>query len=364
MCAETAGTIETRDTRREIATAESGRLATNTIANVDLYFPVQQYLYFANNTGEFTLLTENGARVTAGENLANLWQTDDRLEISRIQAEIRIQQFNQNTAAGAASRQAEISDTRFYIEHVTNDADLERLLLHLAQLELGYDRFRFDRSIALGDLTRELEDLQTILAGEYLQAPFDGTVRNAITLEREIFDNWQPRILSVADESIFFFSIQLGSLREVTLHLSPVGILSYGSIVTIESHNTGESPALSFDARVVTDLWGAGIRNDFTFLLKPIDIDGLMEALYELNPYDPIQALRDANLRADIEFTVTDYGVKIPHRALQTQDRLFFTFVYENGNLIRRFVNPGARAGNYVHIIAGIDAGEQVVILP
>lgn len=367
MSEETAGTVQTREDRHEIVTARSGPLTDSTVIGVGLYFPVQRYMHFVNDTGEFTLLTENGSKVSEGEKLANLWLDDGRMEISRIQAEIRIQQFDQNTANEAARRRTEISNTRFYAEHALNDADLNRLLLHLAQLELSYDRFRFDAANTRDNLTHELEALQDVLAGEYLLAPFDGTVRNAITNRHDIFDRRQPRILSLVDESVFFFSISFGTLRQSSLHQQPVGILGYGNIVRIQSHSTnyrGAPPTLSFDARVVTDLWGAGIRDDFTFLLVPTDMYGLMEALYELNPYDPMQALRDVNLQADITFTVTDYGVYIPHRAIQTQDRLFFTFVYEHGDRVRRFVRPGGRAGNYVHIISGIDAGEQVVVLP
>ena len=368
MSIEAAENVPVRAIRRDIATARSGQLTDNIVIPVSLYFPLQQDLYFRNTTGEFTLLVENGQRVAEGDNLANLRLDNDRLEVNRIQTEIRIQQHDQNTANEAARRRTEINSARFYAEYASNDADLTRMLLHVAQLELAYDRFRFNAANTRRTLIRELEEIQERLAGEYLLAPFGGTVRNVITtIPYEFFENRQPRILILIDEDNLLFSITLSEGRQRQIAQTPVGVFSHGRILTIQSHHAdyrGRPPTLSFEARIVTDLWGAGYRGDFIFLLAPVDKDGLLEALSEIDPYDPVHAFRSFNLQADVEFTVVDYGVLIPHQAVQTQDRLHFTFVYENGNQIRRFVNPGARAGNYIHIISGIDAGEQVVILP
>jgi len=366
MSEDVVDTVQSRWSRQEIVTAYSGQLANSTNFNVGLYFPIRRNLYFRNDTGELTLLTEDGMQVQTGEKLANLWWGDERLEISRTQTEIRLRHFNQNTQDEAALRQSEINETRFYANHATNDADLNRLLLQLAQLELGYDRFRFDTNNTRNNLQNELNELQNMLAGEHILAPFDGTVRSLITTDRSNFiEARHPRILTLFDENVFYFSIQ-PEVRHWHLHQPPVGIVSYGSIVTIKSHHPDYPlgfSTLSFDARVVTDPWGAGVRGDFVFLLSPVDMDGLMKTLYELNPYDPIQALRHLNLQANIDFTINDYGVILPRRAVHTQDRLFYVFVYEQGNLIRRFVNIGVFTGNYVHIVSGVEAGERVVIL-
>lgn len=355
-----------QEVHREIVTAYSGELVASVNFNVAVYFPIQQNLYFENDTGEFTLFAEDSVRVSEGDELAHLSLDSERIEISRIQAEIRLQQFNQNTANEAARRRTEINNARFSVEHANNDADMARLLLHLAQLELSYDRFRFETANTRSTLTQELEELQYAAAGEYLLAPFDGMIRGALPIQSDFFDGRRPRILTLIDEDTFFLEITVTQSRQATLQLPPTSILSYGKILTIQSHNPNYQgpPTISFDARIVTDPWGAGRRTNFTFLLVPVDPDGFMEKLYNINPYDPMRILSTVNLQTNIPFTVVDYGILLPHNVIHTQGRLSFVFVYEQGNLIRRFVTPGVRSGPYLHIISGIDAGERVVILP
>ena len=357
-----------QETHHSLATAHIGQLTHTAQFSVNLHFPIQHDLHFESDTGNFTLFTEDGHHVSEGEKLAILTldgeQFDnERAEINRIQAEIRLQQFDQATASEANRRRTEIGNARFYAEHAISDAELTRLLINLAQLELRYDRFRFETANTRNELIRELDELRSAVTGEYLLATLDGTVRSIAVTQYGTFEGRQPRILSLVDEEIFFFTIQT---RQQTIPAMS-GILNYGDIVTIQSQSPayrGSPPTLSFDARVVTDPWAAGTRNDPLFWLVPVDMEGLMEILYEIDPYDPIQVLRAFFLETSITYIVADYGVLVPHNAIHTQDRLFFTFVYEQGDIIRRFVNPHIRGGAYSHIITGIDAGEQVVILP
>ena len=360
------GDVPAQETHHNLSAARVGQLTHTVPFGVNLYFPIQHNLRFESDTGKFILLTEDGNQVLEGEKLAFLTLDDyrfdnERAEINRIQAEIRLQQFDQTTASEAIRQQTEIGNARFYVEHATNDTDLTRLLIHLSQLELRYDRFRFETANARNELVRELEELRNTVAGEHLLATFDGTVRGIHVNQYDIFEGRHPQILSLVDESIFFFTIR--TRQQPPLPMS--GPLNYGDIVTIQSQGQAyRGGGLLFDARVVSDPWGAGIRNEPMFLLVPVDMDGLMETLYELNPYDPIQALRAFTFGTDITYMIADYGVLVPHNAIHTQERLSFVFVYEHGNIIRRFVNPHVRAGTYVHIVTGIDAGEQVVILP
>ena len=355
-----------QETHHNLATAHIGQLTHTAQFSVNLHFPIQHDLHFESDTGKFTLFTEDGHHVSEGEKLAILTLDDEqfdneRAEINRIQAEIRLQQFDQATTNEAGRRQTEIGNTRFYAEHASNDAELTRLLINLAQLELKYDRFRFETANTRNELVRELDELQSAVKGEYLLATFSGTVRSVAVNQYGTVEGRQPRILSLVDEETFFFTIQ--TRQQTPPPMS--GVLNYGDIITIQSQSpSGSPPTLSFDARVVTDPWAAGIRTEPLFWLAPVDMEGLMESLYEIDPYDPIQVLRTLFLEASVTYIVADYGILVPHNAIQTQDRLFFTFVYEQGDLIRRFVNPHIRAGAYSHIITGLDAGEQVVILP
>ena len=362
-----------REDIHELAAARLGMLGSSANFDVGLYFPIQSNMHFEHDTGQLALFVENGRVVQEGEELALLSFDNERIEIDRIQAEIRLQQFNQNTANDAARRRNEITNAQFYADHAHNERDLTRLLLNLSQLEQSYQRFRFETSNTRRQLTEELAELQSLTAGEHMLAPFSGTVRNAYPLKYDTFEGRRPQILTLIDEDVFFFTISVNQHRPELFQRSPAGILSYGDVVTIQSHSAVQRdgpPELSFEARVVTDPWAAGRRYNFTFWLVPVDMPGFIAQLHELDPYDWVQALHSIAARGpsafqtSISFTIADYGVVIPTAAIGTRDRRFFVFVYENGNLTRRFIQPGAQFVTHTHVISGIDPGEMVVILP
>jgi len=331
--------------------------------SASMVFPVQYPMYLRRSEGDFTLHVDPGQYVNEGDILAHLSYENESMEINLAEARWRLEEFDRETLTLELARQMELEAARQALDSV-DDANWVQQALRLQQLELSYERFQIDRINARDRLVQNLTNLDELLAGEYLIAPANGMVLS--TLRTDVLRG-NPRILTLVDSQNFFFGVSVVAQHLRTLPISHSTIIRYGSIIPIRSQatdsETGE-PILQFYARVVSDPWGAGHRINLDFLLVPADMESFLEALYKLDPYNPMYKLTQLTLIATVSITMVENSVLLPISAINPEDYRSFVYVYEYGRLSKRYVLIGISFAGYVHIIDGVEPGTQVVILP
>ena len=340
----------------QTVTAFVGSLTDSFSPQIWLFFFNMHVLSFERYYGNVTLTTPRGQRrVREGDKLANLEYDNERMGIDRADAQRQLDQLNRNSASEAQRLRAQLEDARYTLYNA-NEQDWVELALKHAQAELAYERFRLNTENTRTNLQQRLTDLDNTLAGEYITAPFDGFVMWVNFVGDRFFlrdQNWP--IMGFACEETFIFGI---SLRPDQLY-----VLNYGSIITISATTTGRTHTIDFDAVVVTDPWTTGERDHFTFWLRPVDLDGFMEALYAIDPYDPLYTMRNMTFNTEIRAYLADTGILLPNNAINSEDWRRFVWVYDNGNIVRRFIDIGHSIDGYTHVITGIEAGTEVVIM-
>jgi hypothetical protein len=71
---------------------------------------------------------------------------------------------------------------------------------------------------------------------------------------------------------------------------------------------------------------------------------------------------------AETSFRLTTYlplatnAIIAPRSAIHPEDGRYFVFVYENGNLLKRYVTLGVRFGDEVQILYGLEPGQKVML--
>jgi hypothetical protein len=130
---------------------------------------------------------------------------------------------------------------------------------------------------------------------------------------------------------------------------------------------------IEFETKVVTDSWAAGQRHYISFLLKPVDMESLIDKLLTLEGDNPILNLRSVRLWALLDNIVTPKGITLPTAAIHREHIIGFfdvileehhyVFIYIDGRVEKRNINVGTIIGDYVQIITGIDEDAKVVIL-
>jgi len=348
----------------EIITAFLGDIVSDFGVPVGIHYTTHRHLYFDNNSGIFTLNVENGQLVRADDVLAHLSMENEIMEVDRVEAEWRLNRFNRSVAND--QRWLDLENARNDLA-IANDSNWRQQALRVAQLELRYERFRFDTENTRQDLQQALDDIDKILAGEYLRAPFDGMVLSVTRTPNNTTMEGRPRILTLVDENEFLFVINVDEHQFRTAAAAHARLIGYGDVLTVRSLalvEGGERPLLEFEARVVSDPWGAGQRDRLTYWLVPADREALIEKLYEIDPYAPMFALSALNFSSRLHVTLVDNGVLLPIAAVYPEDRRNFVYVYEDGRLSKRYVSTGIRFGGYVHIVSGLEPGVQVVVLP
>ena len=364
--------IEDADPRR-IVSARVDDLSSSVNLAVHLFFPEREVLDFSGEVGGggLTVYVEWRQAVIEGDVLANFSYHNQRTEIDRAEAQRRLDQFTRETAIEAERRRAELADAR----NALNLAEAENsrpLSLRVAQLELGYERFRFTTDSTRDRLMRELADLNNILAGEYLVAPFDGRVFFQNFFQIFVGGGWSfmywPPVI-VQNEETLFFTLLLDE-EFMSQRKAYAGAIAFGDVLTISSrYIDGSSPLPDFDVKVVTDPWHGGQRESLLFWLAPVDIDGLMDAVYALDPYDPMQTLNQMIFSTTVPVTLVDNGILLPTAAVNSEqgrridDVNMYVYVYEHGNLTKKYVTTGVRHRGYVHIVSGLEPGTRVVII-
>jgi len=357
-----------RTNRFVTAVTRDFTLDINVSAN--LVLPIQRELRFDGTNGYLSLYAEVGQIVKKGDVLARLTYESTQMEINLSSAQRLLSRFDEDFMLNDSRFFHEIYEARNALE-LANQRDAELLTIQLAALELEYERFLFNSEHTRRNLTENLRDIEENLQGEVITAPFDGIILNVNRLREGDFLRDNPRIILMADPRVFFFQINMGGQGQHVLPFAALryGGVNHGNIITLRTEETYSAdgvtgPVLEFDAVVVTEPWAAGERSDLSYWLAPVDMDGFLEAVAALESETPIRVLNDLNFRASVSAVVAANSVALPANAVYPEDTRSFVYIYEGGNIGKRFVSTGTRAGGYVQILAGLESGAEVVILP
>jgi len=333
-----------------------------------LFFPVEEDLFFVNVEGEVTIFVEEGQHVSLGDLLATLsFDVDERFYIEYDTAVAHLARLEQEFSRERTRRRNEISKAR--------GEEQPEEVVRLLEIEL--QRYNFVNSLTVAGLEEEISNLGKLLGTEEITAPYDGIVFFVFEGDSIKPDTSADRMMKIVYPDEFFFQIAISTTHSIETHYN---IMGYGDIVTVRERTGSDEdevdpsrPGIEFEARVVTDSWAAGQRENVTYLLKPTDPSGLADRLLALGSDDPIITLRNLRWSVPLEYAATPIGITLPAATIHREhiyddrnqiiDELHYVYIYLNGNVEKRSINMGKTIDGYVQIITGIDEDAKVVIL-
>ena len=314
-----------------------------------------QTLFFQRDHGMATLLIPRRPQfMYEGQKLAHLPYDNERMEIDRADALRQLEQHNRSAESEAQRLRTRIEEARHNLDMAT-ERDWVELALLLTQAELAYDRFRVSTEITRGGLQQRLTDLEDTLAGEYLLAPFDGYI--------QFFSTHQDRFpLTARNQPILTVGCFDTFILMAQVNHEQLLLINYGSSVTVRTTVPGTTVPVEIDAIVVSDPWATGQRgHNFSLMVRPVDLNGFWEAVYDMHN-DKLYTLQRLTFRILLDRYFIDHGIVLPVHAVNFHDGLWYVWAYEDGYVMRRFVEVGNQHGGYRQIVTGIEAGTKVVI--
>jgi len=336
-----------------------------------LFFPVEKDLFFNHYEGEVEIFVEEGQLVSRGDLLATLrYDVDQRYYIEYEAALAHMQRLEQEFSRERTRRRNEISRAR---------GEQPREVVRLLEIEL--ERVDFINSLTIAGLEEEIAVLKKTLGTEDIIAPYDGMVFSVFEGSSIEPDTTTHRMMTIVDTDEFLFRIIINITHSLEIHYS---IMGYGDIVTLRERTASDdvvdddedslSPSrLEFDARVVTDSWAAGQRQQITYLLKPTDPDGLINRILQLDDGNPIITLRNLRWSTSLEFVAAPKGITLPAATIHREhiydsrhqiiDEQHYVFIYTDGKVEKRSINIGRTVDGYAQILTGIDEDAKVVVL-
>ena len=313
----------------------------------NVVFP-RQNLHFSRTNGDFSgLMVSPGQRVAAGDVIAALTFDTEALEIERASIVSQINNFEVEFRERDSSRQSELAALRLRLEFA-DTGSREHLVIQLALEELSREQFLFESNITRQNLQERLLDIDTRIAGDVIFAPFCGVIISVTHITPGTFINTWPVIATIIDDSNINFTISGGT-----------DVIRFGDVFTIQALNWELN---SMDVRVVSDPLATGRREpNLQFTLVPVDPHAMAEdmRIRNLQPHE----LENIRFRADIQVYLAINSVLVNRRAVLPEDIRNFVFVYEDGRLMKRYVEVGVRFDSDIQILSGLYPGQKVVLV-
>ena len=297
------------------------------------FFPERRSLGFSGYGGEFSgAYVSVNDRVSAGDLLAELFTTSEALEIERDRLVLR---YNQHQA-------------RFETENQTLGREIARSSgLHREQLEHQLQQLIFYSNNYSEYLLGRINNINCYLVGEQIHAPFDGIITYVSRLEAgDYIHSPGQAIFEIACDSILHFSVT-GSTT----------VIRHGDTFYIRQ----QSGNLEIYVQVISDPLASRARaSEMQFILAAVCQDSMDEILddAELTLLD--LASIPFGLSTSIPLAVD--AVLASRDAIHEEDDRNFVFIYEGGNLLKRYVTLGVQFGNDVQILAGLEPGQKVML--
>jgi len=347
----TASVIYQDSPRFDVVTPQLRDITTTYNFSVGFHFPPQERLTFQNTGGYVEARVSRGDFVQEGDVLAVLISHDETLHVNHRLAEIRLEQFERNTALTELNMQRAINTARDNLA-AAGPGEWEEMTLRLQLAEIQYEVFLVNSNAQRTTLANTLEELDVLIRGEEILAPFDGWISRIISGGTFIDDRRQ--IVTIANIKYFFFTVNDAS-----------GQIRFGDTVYIQSdREIGGVPILTAYAEVVSDLFAVGPQRGAapSLLLAPLDRGAFFDTLESID--------MDLSLAFALRYSITassnmaPHAPSIPFAAVNSAGDRAFVHVYNNGILSRRYVEVGATTGTagYTQIISGLDENAQVVV--
>ena len=328
------GNVAALNERFSMVTVRRGSLERSVRLGVTANFANTRPLSFEVEGGVYmdSLIENVGTRVLKGDVLAVQEFPEsfhEPLEIARTRMKFQIEQFEERFINEYNDRARELTRAR---------ANFNRL--QIRRLELTQERFLYESERTRLEFQRQLDDMY--LPGEHIYAPFDGLITFVSTIRPE-FVNPNIVLFVIADEDSLVFTAQTSAEN-----------LRHGNVVTIRGEH------LEFDAKVVSDSLAApGRRSDeMDFTLLPLDPEALAKAMADFAFHE----LAAMNLYTVIEEVVVHDALLLPVRAIRQEDRANYVVIYNDGQLLKRYVARGLQVSPYVQILMGVEEGQRVVL--
>ena len=343
---------------------------TVSFSSIRFAFSSHEMLTFEMTGGYVDVVVRAGDFVNKGDVLAVLSFEDENMITHKRQAQIRLEQFIRNSAVTENRLLELIDEARDNLNFATNNNQLEwnlRLELALVELEL----FRARRAIQVEELHSALAEIYDIMAGDKILAPFDGLIFD--TFQHGSFLTANHIIIIMADHRDFFLIADpVGSaLVEMPHQMSRYALFRFGDVLRVRSQRTFVDdygivrPIAVFYAKVASDPWAAGLRDNLTYTLIPLDRQAFFDQIYEAEL--SIQEGLSMLLSTEMNINLTPGIYSLPRPAVRQVDwNNHYIRVLYNGVPSRRYVLVGVQdrraIGGYIQILSGVEEGMQVVI--
>ena len=251
---------------------------------------------------------------------------------------------------------------------------LHELELEIARFEASFEReererrqnrtyigqLEYEQFIMRSEQTREwynerLEDLEEQMTGRHFYSPIDGVITSAPHVQPMTpavnFPTSNNSLLARIVDLDYFYFVVWGELD----------ILRMGSILEVYSIHYG--PDFGFEVQIVSDPLVTDIprlegQSEY-FLLLPVDYNKMYEQLGDTD-MTVFNASGTFFVRFDVPLAKD--AVLVDRWAVNYENNRAFVWLYENGEIRRRFVEVGATAGEFTQILTGLIEGQEVVI--
>ena len=343
---------------------------TISFTSIHFAFTSHELLTFERTGGYVDVLVSIGDTVSEGDVLAVLSFEDETMAVQQREAEVRLERFMRGRRETINRLRAAIYDARENYESASSE-DLIEWALRLELAEIEYELFITQSNLQLEVLTDALAQVNEVMAGDEILAPFDGLILN--TFQQGNFLTANPIIVIIACYHDFYVIGDpwgIGTM-EMPAQMSRYALFRYGDILLIRSQRTfvpegGEvRPIVEFYVRVASDPWATGHRSLLTYTLIPLDRQDFFDSIEEagLELHESFSLL----LAMDMEINLTPNIYSVPIAAVRNVDWMTnYVRVLHNGVLSRRYVQLGVRDrafSGYWQVLSGLEVGMQVVIL-
>jgi len=228
---------------------------------------------------------------------------------------------------------------------MTDAFEWETQNYRIQRQERLYAHFVRQQEQRLERYEEELAELNELLEGERIIAPFDGIIMIGREFDSGTVIRSYESVVGIIARERFQF-ITTGS----------IDLVRYGDRFPAAITN----PSFRFDMQVVSDPITTDTREAvYTFTLQPVDGEDFWERLRELEiEYSALRNLRinGQPIRHELHNVLT-----LPRGAVRDHDDEVYVLLYEDGDVKMRFVEVGFRDDNNIQILSGLQEGQLVV---
>jgi len=235
-------------------------------------------------------------------------------------------------------------EMRIARDRLTDAFEWETQNYRIQRQEMLYANFVRQQEQRLERYEEELAELNELLEGEKIIAPFDGIIMISREFDRgTVIRSYESVVGIIAPERFQF--IATGN----------IDFIRYGDRFPAAIAR----PDFQFEMQVVSDPITTDTREDvYTFVLQPVDRD-FWDRIRELEiEYSDLRNLRINGhpIRHEIHNVLT-----LPRGVIRDHDDEVYVLLYEDGDVKMRFVEVGFRDDNNVQILSGLQEGQRVV---